>query len=39
MSSNREAMEACSKSCGVVSVFILIDYDCRLSCDAVYFGI
>ena len=39
MSSYRDAMEVCSKSRGVVSVFILIEYYCRLSCDAIYFGI
>jgi hypothetical protein len=39
MSSYCDAVGVCSKCCGVDSVFILIEYYCRLSCDALYFGI
>jgi len=39
VSSFCSAMEVYSKSRGVDSIFILIEYYCRFGCDAVYFGI
>jgi hypothetical protein len=38
VSSYCDAVEVCCKRCGADLVFILIEYYCRFSCDAVYFA-